>query len=707
MKLKKICVFISILGIIVPIYASPSYAQDDADRALREVDRPFREEAEKELWEIPKAPPKIKEEERPVTKGPTFFVKKIKLIGCESFPPEDFRDIIAKYENKDLSINDLNILGREIQREYLKRGVIAVCFPPPQDVKNETVTLRVVEARMGDLEILDHSFFDKEILRNYWSLKKGEILRYDKMSRSLQLMNKNPDRDVNATLHAGKEPGTTDVLLKTKTHFPIHLTGSLDNEGSPTTGRVRKGVGIKDNNFLFVDDSFLFGYIYGDFFMSHYAFHRVPITNFGTSVMYGYSFSKAASKKDYEPLGLSSRSENYSVFVYQDIFRKADYLGELFAGLDAKDKTVKQTTGTINRDRLRILRLGANLIFKGPGNITYVSPQFSQGINGLGARRKNPLSSRTDTNTGGNNGIENTFSIFNLSVTHKRALPLDLQMSLKFKGQVSSEKLPSQEEFYVGGINSVRGYPSGDFLADNAFQTNAELLIPAFIIPRDIRLPFDARPLRDNITGLLFTDYAYGYRKGRMPGGDPTTKYRVNFASVGAGLRIRIYDQAVIRLEWGIPVGWEKPITETAPSRLHFSLDFEERLPEQIERMQKELAEKRLERSAWAILDRQMQLQGSPLAKELNGYMSKAQAAQERGELKEAKKYYNKAIIACNKLYRQSENYLRGIEEKKGKLEQENKLAMDYYKKGKLIQAKETWKKIEKESEIEPAVFEI
>ena len=47
------------------------------------------------------------------------------------------------------------------------------------------------------------------------------------MSKSIQLMNKNADRDVSATLHAGKKPGTTDVLLDVKTRFPIHFFGSF------------------------------------------------------------------------------------------------------------------------------------------------------------------------------------------------------------------------------------------------------------------------------------------------------------------------------------------------------------------------------------------------------------------------------------------------------------------------------------------------
>ena len=189
------------------LYAQPP--QTRIESATRESDvltQP--DQYQKQLKRTPRKPPEIKPEEpAPEVSEEKFFVEKIELVGCESFPPEDFASIVSKYEKKEIGLSELNTLAKEIEREYLRRGIISAVFVPPQDIKEKFVTLRVVEAKMGDLNIQSAKYFSKNRLYYYWNLHSGEILRYDKLSKSIQMMNKNPDREVKAALTAGKKPG--------------------------------------------------------------------------------------------------------------------------------------------------------------------------------------------------------------------------------------------------------------------------------------------------------------------------------------------------------------------------------------------------------------------------------------------------------------------------------------------------------------------
>lgn len=683
------------------LFYGSSYAQlppeSAVDRATREVDRPMREEAEEKLMRAPAKPAEIEEEkEKKEPEGPKFFVKEIKLVGTESVSPDEFKPLIEKYENTDTSLEGLNILSREIEREYLRKGIIAACFLPPQDIKGGVITLQVVEARMGELQVADHSFFDKDRIYYYWDIKPGEVLRYDKMSRSVQLMNKNPDRDVNATLHAGKKPGTTDVLLDVKTQFPIHGFFSFDREGSVSTGRERTGFGIRDNNFLMVDDTLLAGYSYGQHFGGVYAYHSIPITNFGTSLMYGYSDSWSNPKKEFAVYGIRSRSQNYSFYAYQDIYKGADYMGEVSIGMDANDKRTITDEGTLTRDRFRILRAKSTLLHRYPGCITYFEPQISQGLNIFGARSKNPLSSR-------NGGADSTFTKLNLGIRHKRILPLNLQAGLNFKSQLAFEKLASQEELSLGGIDSVRGYPSQDYMADNGFITNFELLIPSFWIPDGVKIPYAPEPLKEEITGLVFVDYGYGERRAADK---EQEKQHVNYLGIGTGLRIRLFNQALLRLEWGFPVG-DKPLTEAANSRFHFSLNFEDQFPAEFERIKKMMEEERLKKQAWELLDDELNNPESPISKKLYGYLLLAERAQKEGNLEEAKDYYKKIKDMSESLFAQTENYLKKCKEQEIELEKSNKLAMKYYKEGDLEKAKELWQQVKEGAKVKPLTFDL
>jgi hemolysin activation/secretion protein len=321
MKNIKILLISTILCAVLSsaLFLSTAFAQNvqsDIDRATTQVDRSVQEDATKRIKVPPKKVPEIKEEEKKEEKieGPKFFVKKIKLEGVESVPLEELRPIVEKYENKKVSLEELKALTKEIEREYLKRGVIAACFVPPQDIKEGVVVLRIVEAKMGELQVKEHKYFDKDRIAYYWRIKPGEVLRYDEMSRDLQRMNKNPDRDVNASLHAGKKPGTTDVLIEADTRFPVHPFFSFNNEGTRSTGRETLGFGVKHNNFLTVDDTLIAGYTFGKDFSGTYAYHSIPITNIGTYLFYGFSDSKAIPKKEFSQFDIRSQSQNVSFF---------------------------------------------------------------------------------------------------------------------------------------------------------------------------------------------------------------------------------------------------------------------------------------------------------------------------------------------------------------------------------------------------------
>jgi hemolysin activation/secretion protein len=205
MKHRKILYILTPLICIGLLCAQKLYAQPDLDTATREVDRPIADEVERKIREVPHKPPVIEEapeEEEPDIK---FFVKNIELIGGELFLADRFEGIISKYENREVSLKELHNLTREISREYLKKGYIVTCFIPEQDIEGGIVILQVIEARMGALEVSDHKYFARHRIGYYWSLKQGDFLSYNEMSRSLQLMNKNPDRQVKVNLRPGTE----------------------------------------------------------------------------------------------------------------------------------------------------------------------------------------------------------------------------------------------------------------------------------------------------------------------------------------------------------------------------------------------------------------------------------------------------------------------------------------------------------------------
>jgi len=686
-----------ILGgiLIVSPYAFAASVEQRVESATRQSDvLTDSDQYQKKLRNIPKKPPEIKQkEEIPSPTEERFYVEKIRLEGCVSFPAEDFASIVAKFEKREITLTELNNLAKEIEGEYLRRGIISAVYVPPQDIREKSVVLQVIEAKMGELMIQPAKYFSNKRLYYYWKVYSGEILRYDLVSKSIQIMNKNPDREVRAALTAGKKPQTTDVILVPKTNFPVHFTSSFDREGSPLTGRGRLGLGFRHNNFLGLDDSLLAGYTFGRDFWGRYAYHSIPISSQGTSLIYGYSTSKSIPKKEFSAYGIVSASQDYSVSVHQDIFKKDEYIGEVYAGFNAKDKTTELNTGTLTRDRLRIFSLGGTYIKRDLGSTFSITPEIYQGVFAFGASGKhNPLASR---------GAIPRYTRFNLTTNYKKALPLNTQLSLRFKNQFSSSKLTPQEEFSIGGIDSVRGYPSGDYLADNAFVSNSELLLPSIYVPKNWRFPYSVESLRDQTTTVLFVDYGWGKRRGALA----DEQKQVKDIGVGAGLRFSLFSQALLRLEWGFPIG-DATITEEGHSRFHFSVDFQEKLPEELERMKKFREEEFTKKVAWEIIDEELNRQDSVLRYRMNNYLEQARQAYEQGNLEYAKELYERIDRTGKSLYQQAEEYVTSLFQKENSSIENERLAKVKYREGKLVEAKQLWQKIYEESRPVPLILE-
>lgn len=675
------------------VYSQPPGTQ--TERATYETDQLGRQAEAMAKQMLRGKPAPIKEAEEPVVEdAETFPVKKINLEGCEAFPPESFSEILSKYENRDIGINAIQRLCKNIEREYLKRGIIAAVFAPPQDIKEGALTLKVIEAKMGELRIADAMWFDKDRLVRYWPIKAGEILRYDRISKSIQLMNKNPDREVKAALHAGKTAGTTDVSLTPETQVPIHSSFTYDNDGSAPTGTLRTGFGIRHNNLLNNDDMLLSGYTYGKDFNSFYAYHNLPINYSGASLLYGGSKSVSTPMKDFQPFDMRTWADKLDFSVHQDIYMKDEYVGEVYAQFSAQDKRTYANTGgpfnsgggTINKDRLRTLIFGGTYLKRAIGATSVLTSQFTQGMDILGASsRHDPYLTR---------GAPSVYSKWVTTLQTRAALPFNLTQSLKINTQFASCKLNPSEGMSFGGIDSIRGYPPGDVIMDNAILTNYELTSPLFFLPKEWRLPYAQAPLKEDFQAVAFIDYGYGKRRGELK--------NYNEMGIGPGLRFNFYNQAKVRLEFGYPVG-DHPYNNGRAWFFHFAVNFNDTLPQEMARIAKAMDEARVINFAWQLLEEEMRRPGSPVKDAMYREFAAAELAEGEGRLEDARVLYKRVRSMGDALYRQAEDYVRSLKEREDDMKCENSKAAALYEAGKLEEAREIWDRVAKG--VKPAPF--
>ena len=562
--MKPACAFL-ILWLSVP----PLFAADPSDvpagSSAEVIEAKAREKAKEKLEEkIPEAP-KIEAPEAPPKKADetAVFIRRIRLRFHESVPQkeaavfvklENFRDRLAPYENRSVTFSEVTALTKELESALREKGFFAVVRVPPQDIRQGELVLEVLLSRMGDLSMEGPHYFRKRKTLSYWTLPAGQILRYDAILASVLAMNENPDREVKPLLQAGKTVGTTDVILKSEERFPLHAGYSFDNQGVKLTGRERQGFTLRHNNILTLDDIFLIGTVFGNTYGAVFLQHILPLNSRGTRFVWGVSHAQVNPKKEFKEFGINGISQTYSMSLRQKLLQNRSTLANAYIGLNFKERSTHILSVTSVWDRLRVLSFGGDLQKKDAHGLWTLNQDFYFGFSPHGDGFA--LTSRR---------AESNFLKYGFSFQRQQILPFGSQAHLKFQGQLSPDKLTSQEEFYLGGSTTVRGYPETDYAADQALLASGEYLVPFFAAPKSWKLPYSSKTLREQIQLIGFFDYGYG--RLRDPSERESRTRRL--IGVGGGFAISLRENLSARFEWGAPLG-EEPLTESGEDQFHF-----------------------------------------------------------------------------------------------------------------------------------------
>lgn len=529
------------------------------------IEAKAREKAEEELKEklpdvrLPKPSPTPEKEGGQIP----VFIKRITVkphptVSQNEFdsllPAKDYQGLVANYEGKEITYDELNALNQKIEELARSKGLFAVARIPPQEIENGELEIEVLFSRMGELSLEGNRYFRKKKTLSYWDIPPGRTLQYDEMVQSLIRMNENPDRIVKPLLQAGSEIGTTDIILKSIETFPLHPGYSFDNQGVKLTGKERQGLTLRHNNLLTLDDIFLIGTAFGNTFGALFWQHIIPLNDKGTKLTWGFSHAQVNPKKEFKSFGINGISQTYQAAIRQKVLSRESLLVNVYTGFAFKEKRTRALSVTTTWDRLRVLSFGGDLQKRDQGGIWAFHQDSFVGFSPHGDGFA--LNSRQG---------ETRFFKLGFGVERRQKMPFGTELQSRFEGQLSHDKLTPQEQYFLGGESTVRGYPESDYGADQAVLFSSEYLIPCFLFPQDWKLPHSDKGLREQIHLISFFDYGYG----RLRDPSATESHTRRLIGVGGGFSIQFRDNLEARFEWGAPIG-ENPITEAGKSQFHF-----------------------------------------------------------------------------------------------------------------------------------------
>lgn len=565
MKVFKIILSLEIAFLIL-VNIRNSKAQVPPDKSLAEEQhrRLFKKKSLEKR--VPKQPEVEVEEKLPEEAPPKaestvkFLVTKIIVEGSTVFTQEELHKITSPYENRELTLDDLNAIAKEITELYRKNGYItSKAYIPPQKIKEGVVKIKIFEGKVGDINIQGNRYFGRKFIAKRFEHLRGKILNQSEILLALLYLNKNPDLTVKASLMPSKEPAFTDIVLSVTERYPHHMTYLVNNLGGKLTRRVRHTLLYTSNNFLGYGDylSFQFPWAESGVVLGINTNYVFPLDEFGRKIGFSLSYTTVKIGREYKPSKVRSASDTFNIY-YQDVaFQTLQSTGEWTIGFEATNSYTRALSEKIIRNKLRVLNMG--FVYNAQDRLgrTNISAKIDFGFpDFLG-------SSEIDDRLLSPGSSTSRFVRYTFAITRLHILPLSSYVILSCQGQITPHKLPSVKRLYIGGAYSVRGYPEDDVVGDYGINTIAELRMPFFILPDNIVMK--GRRLKDALQLALFSDMGAVYVRG--------AKEDSFLLGTGIGLRLLNEENVSGRLDLAWPLG-DKP-TEKEDYQIHFALALE------------------------------------------------------------------------------------------------------------------------------------
>ncbi|WP_080437269.1 ShlB/FhaC/HecB family hemolysin secretion/activation protein [Burkholderia ubonensis] len=430
-----------------------------------------------------------------VETGPTFAVKRIVLQMLDGKPFEPpggisgkrLDAVVAPFTGQELGSHRINVLLKRLTDVFVERGFVTTrALLGPQNLATGTLTITI---QVGVIETF--AINGKPVHRlkpgesssgggwltdagyeNAFPASSGEPLRLSDVDQGVAQINRLRRNQATVQILPGQNPGESIVDIGNQSGDRLYYTLGVDNYGSSATGVTRYRAGVEADNLLGLQESLSFNFL--DSLDSNALVGSFAIP-FGRS-----TFSYTISDSEYQQV-IGTTALEYGRTL-SHIFGWNYLVSRSVSDITSIDATLswRRTDREINGidldpQRLAVFRLGGNWLHKfvmndAQGNVT-VNAGISQGLPWLGANHDPHGINREDAHS--------QFTKVDATAAFTLPLPKLGRAILAYRGvlggQYTNAALFGSEQLYLGGMDTIRGFRSGEIAGDRGVYSRNEL----------------------------------------------------------------------------------------------------------------------------------------------------------------------------------------------------------------------------------------
>ena len=300
----------------------------------------------------------------------------------------------------------------------------------------------------------------------------GDALNLTDLDQGVAQINRLRRNQAAVQILPGQSAGDSIVAIRNQPGDRLYYNLGVDSYGSTSTGITRYRAGVEADNLIGLQESLSLNYIDSQDSNALVGSFAVP---FGR-----HTFSYTLSDSEYQQI-IGTTALEYGRTL-SHIFGWNYALDLSQAGMANLDATLswRRTDREVNNieldpQHIAVLRIGSNWLRKfvlndAPGNVT-LDAGVSQGLPWLEADHDASDIARTDAHS----------QFTKLDATASFTVPLPKLSNAAFAyrgtlgGQFTNVALYGSEQLYLGGMDTVRGFRSGEIVGDRGFYTRNEI----------------------------------------------------------------------------------------------------------------------------------------------------------------------------------------------------------------------------------------
>ncbi|WP_408583423.1 ShlB/FhaC/HecB family hemolysin secretion/activation protein [Paraburkholderia tropica] len=486
--------------------AAPPVARPVQDPAQQLIDQQREAERQRQLAEPPaqvEVAPQASETtldiplDTPVDKivetGPTFHVEHIVLTGPNGTPvPETavsqatLDALVAPFVGQDLGSHRVNVLLRRLTDAYVRAGYVTTrALLGPQNLGSGTLTVTIQIGRIEGFTVNGQTIHrlatNERSAGGGWltdagygfafPASAGDPLRLADIDQGVAQINRMRRNQAQVQVLPGQEIGDSVIAIQNAPGDRTYYALGVDNYGAQSTGVTRYRAGFEADNLIGLQEVLSLNYI--DSVESNAIVGSLAIP-FGRN-----TFSYTLSDSEYQQvIGTTAlqygRTLSHIVGWNYQLGRTASDLTALDASLSWRRTDREINNFDLDPQRVAVLRVGGNWLHRfvaneAQGNFT-LDAGISQGLPWLGADHDGNAA-RTDAHA--------QFTKGDATATWTLPLPKLASVALAYRGalggQYANVALYGSDQLYLGGMDTIRGFRSGDIAGDRGIYSRNEL----------------------------------------------------------------------------------------------------------------------------------------------------------------------------------------------------------------------------------------